>query len=79
MANMKIEKIIAEISGLLKIKYADFKGIYFFGYRTRGDYRADSDYDLLFLFDRKISWKFREEIRHVIYEKLLNKKLNTRK
>ena len=68
MADTKIEKIIAEISGILKTTYADFKGIYFFGSRTRGDYRSDSDYDLLFLFERKISWEFREEIRHRIYE-----------
>ena len=68
MADAKIEKIIAEISGTLKADYVDFKGIFFFGSRTRGDYRSDSDYDLLFLFEREISWKFREEIRHRIYE-----------
>ena len=68
MTDEKIEKCIKEITTLLKLTYPDFKGIYLYGSRVRGDYKADSDYDLLFVFERDVKWEFKEEIRHIIYE-----------
>ena len=64
----KIENIIKQISTSLKIKYSDFLGVYFYGSRARGDYISDSDYDLVFVFQREITWRFKEEVRHLIYE-----------
>ncbi len=68
MNNKKIENIIKQISSMLKSKYSDFNGVYFYGSRARGDYITDSDYDLIFIFQREITWKFKEEVRHLIYE-----------
>ncbi|MBU2446194.1 MAG: nucleotidyltransferase domain-containing protein [Bacteroidetes bacterium] len=34
-----------------KIKYPDFKVLYLFGSRARGDYSQDSDFDLVAIFD----------------------------
>jgi uncharacterized protein len=61
-----IENIINEIKDTLKSKYSDFKGIYLFGSYARGDFNQDSDIDLAIVFDRKIDWKFEEEITSVI-------------
>ena len=43
------EKIIDELKAELKSKYPDFRGIYLFGSRARGDFQNDSDYDLAFI------------------------------
>ncbi len=67
MNDDRIKYIIREISDRLKINYVDFMGIYFYGSRVRGDSKSDSDYDLLFVFNRNVNWKFKEEIRHIIY------------
>jgi predicted nucleotidyltransferase len=62
MDNTLINKIIDELKSELKAKYPDFRGIYFFGSRARGNADEYSDYDLAFIFDRQIDWKFEEEI-----------------
>lgn len=61
-------KLIDDIAATLKNKYSDFVGIYFFGSRLRGDSSPDSDYDLLLVFNREISSKFKREIRDIIYD-----------
>jgi len=66
--NETIKKVIKELSEILRDKYSDFKGIYFFGSRAKGDYDAYSDYDLVIVFDRKIDRKFKDEIRKIVYE-----------
>ena len=58
LTNKKIEEIRNELKG----KYPDFRGIYLFGSRARGDFNEDSDYDILLAFDRKIDSKFEEKI-----------------
>ena len=68
MNDDKIINMIKEISVHLKNEYRDFLGIYYYGSRVQGNYKPDSDYDLLFIFDRKVEWQFKEEIRHLIYE-----------
>lgn len=67
----KIENIIEEINGFLKTKYQDFRGIYFFGSRARGNFKSESDYDLVFVFDRKIDWRFENEITREIFPFLI--------
>lgn len=48
---MNISEIINELNNLIKEKYNDFKGSYLFGSRARGDFREDSDIDIVALFD----------------------------
>jgi uncharacterized protein len=55
--------IIDELKTELKSKYPDFRGIYLFGSRARGDYHDDSDYDLAFVFEREITRDFKDQIR----------------
>jgi predicted nucleotidyltransferase len=71
-----IEKVIKELSAVLKKKYSDFRGIYFFGSRARGIYKEDSDYDFVFVFDRNVSRKFKDEIRKIIYSCELKYNIN---
>ena len=68
MNDQKIEKVIKQISKFLKERFIDFNGIYFYGSRVRGKFSPDSDYDLILVFEREITWQFKEEIRHMIYE-----------
>ncbi|MBM2816329.1 MAG: hypothetical protein HW421_3091 [Ignavibacteria bacterium] len=65
MKDKLIEKIIDELKAELKSKYPDFRGIYLFGSRARGDYGNYSDYDLVAVFDRKIDCKFDDEITNL--------------
>ena len=66
--NKKFKKLINELREILKNKYPDFKGIYFYGSRARGDFSEDSDYDLIFNFDREIHWNFEYEVKDIIYD-----------
>lgn len=51
MPDKIIAKIIKELNALIKEKYSDFKGSYLYGSRARGDFREDSDIDVVTLFD----------------------------
>ncbi|OGU17475.1 MAG: hypothetical protein A2X61_08810 [Ignavibacteria bacterium GWB2_35_12] len=66
--NNEIEQVISKIQKVLKGKYIDFKGVYFYGSRVKDNYNNDSDYDLVIAFDREIDWKFKYEIRDIIYD-----------
>jgi predicted nucleotidyltransferase len=59
-------KIINELSSELKLNYPDYYGLYFFGSRSRGNYREDSDYDVVLAFNRVIDWKFKDKIFDII-------------
>lgn len=48
---MNVSEIIQELNKLIKEKYSDFKGSYLYGSRARGDFREDSDIDIVALFD----------------------------
>jgi predicted nucleotidyltransferase len=67
MEDKLIEKVISEIIIELKDKYNDFIGVYFFGSRLNGTASIDSDYDLMFIFDREIDWCFEKEVSEIIY------------
>ena len=62
------EKLIEEIKTELKSKYPDFRGIYLFGSRARGDFHEDSDYDFVLIFEREINRKFKDEVRRKIID-----------
>ena len=65
---IKIEDLINELNIILKKKYSDFRGIYFFGSRLKGQYSSESDYDMVFVFNKKIDWYFRKEIIKIVYD-----------
>jgi predicted nucleotidyltransferase len=62
MPDALTEIIVNELKSELKEKYPDFRGIYLFGSRARGDEHKDSDYDIAIIFDRKIDWRFDDKI-----------------
>ncbi len=52
---MDISEIIKELNSRIKAKSPDFKGSYLYGSRARGDYREDSDVDIVLLFDKELT------------------------
>jgi uncharacterized protein len=66
MPDNKTNKIIKELLEELKQKYSDFRGIYLFGSRARGNFYEDSDYDLAIIFNRKPDSQLKREISHII-------------
>jgi len=48
---MDINELINEFNRLIHKKYKDFRGIYLFGSRVKGNFHEDSDVDLVLLFD----------------------------
>lgn len=66
MVNVNI--LIAELNAELKNKYHDYKGIYFHGSRLNGKPAEDSDYDFVFVFEKDIDWKFKNEVLNIIYD-----------
>ena len=48
---MNIPNIIKELNTLIKEKYSDFKGSYLYGSRAKGNFKKDSDIDIVILFD----------------------------
>ena len=62
-----INKLIEELNGELKKLYPDYKGVYFHGSRLNEKAQEESDYDLVFIFEREIDWKFEEEIWRIVY------------
>jgi predicted nucleotidyltransferase len=66
MKNENVNEIIKEILKTIKPIYSDFKGIYFFGSRLKGDFHEESDLDLMLLFERAIDWKFKNIINDII-------------
>jgi len=71
MQKTDIENIINEIKEELKQKYSDFRGLYLFGSRARGDFNENSDYDIALIFEREINWSFKKNIQCLMYDFML--------
>lgn len=69
MSKLLIENIISEVNLRLNKKYPDFKGTYFYGSRAVGKSTKESDYDIVFLFERnKIDRSLKDEIIGIVYD-----------
>ncbi len=68
---MDIQAFIQTINTVLKKTFADYQGVYFIGSRSRGDYREDSDYDMVFVFQVKPDWRKKDKVREIVYRKEL--------
>jgi len=69
MPDRIIEEIISKLNEQLKKSYPDFKGLYFYGSRAAGKSTKDSDYDIVFLFERKkIDRSLKDEIINLVYD-----------
>lgn len=62
-----INMVIIKLGNELKQKYPKYKGIYLYGSRARGNYSADSDFDIVITFNREIDWRFESEILGIVY------------
>jgi predicted nucleotidyltransferase len=71
LKDSKIDNIINDLSKQLKQKYPAFRGIYFFGSRTKGKFTDDSDYDIVITFDQDIHWKFEADILNIVFDYML--------
>lgn len=54
---MDLSKIIKELNDLVSKEYGSFKGLYLYGSRVKGNYRNDSDIDIILLFDKDLTHK----------------------
>ena len=59
---MDISEIVKELNSKIKEKYSDFKGSYLYGSRARGDYREDSDVDVVLIFDKELDYDAEKSI-----------------
>jgi len=67
---MDIDRLIKDINSTLKSRFQDYAGVYFFGSRSREDYREYSDYDMvLFVFRTKPDWQKKDRIHEIVYRK----------
>ncbi|MDM8550971.1 nucleotidyltransferase domain-containing protein [Desulfobacterales bacterium HSG2] len=66
---MDMDTLIKDINSTLKSRFQDYAGVYFFGSRSRGDYREYSDYDMVFVFRTKPDWQKKDQIRDIVYRK----------
>lgn len=66
-----IEEITGELARELVRVFPDYRGVYFYGSRARGEERSGSDYDMVFLFEHKPDWREKQRARDIIYAKEL--------
>lgn len=64
-----IARVLAE--ELVK-EFPDYRGVYFYGSRARGDEQVGSDYDRAFIFEHKPDWREKQRARDTIYLKELD-------
>lgn len=64
----KFKDLLDELSRVLKKKYPEFRGIYLYGSQVKGTFNEESDYDVVYVFDREIDWRFEYEVKDIIYD-----------
>ena len=63
---MNINIIIQELNSLIYKEFNDFRGVYFYGSRAKGNYREDSDIDIIIIFDNKLVYKKKLVLARII-------------
>ena len=48
----KDKEMLESLNQKIRSEYRDFRGSYFFGSRVNGNFRPNSDYDIVLLFDK---------------------------
>jgi predicted nucleotidyltransferase len=72
---MDIRTLLARLNCELKTVFSDYRGVYFYGSRQRGDFRDDSDYDLVFVFATKPDWRKEDLVRELVYQQEVEQEL----
>ncbi len=70
----RIKKVITEIANKLEI---EIEKIILFGSRARGDYRKESDWDVLIVTKEKLDWRLRKDFLAEVLRKLVKLKIKT--
>ena len=70
-----IKEIVSTIKEEIKEQGFNVVEIILFGSRARGEYQKDSDWDVLVLVDRKITFKEKKKITARINRKLAEKRI----
>jgi predicted nucleotidyltransferase len=68
---MNISEIIQELNRRIKERYSDFKGLYLYGSRVRGDFNKDSDIDVVAVFgslDREKDFELSGIVADLMYK-----------
>ena len=68
---MEARVLISQINAELCKAFYDYRGLYFFGSRCRGDYHDYSDYDMVFVFTTRPDWHKKDRARDVVYRQEL--------
>ena len=58
----KDEKLISAIHNLLRRRFSDYFGLYFYGSRKQVSFKDDSDYDIVVTFKNKVDWKKENDV-----------------
>lgn len=58
----KNKKIVLAIHNLLKKKFSDYTGLYFYGSRSGKIFTSESDFDIVVTFKNKVDWKKENEV-----------------
>ena len=68
MNEASIKQSVSELKDMLSNRYGNGIGIYIFGSAARGDYRKDSDIDVLVLFPGPVDTDLKEEIIDLAFD-----------
>jgi DNA polymerase sigma len=58
----KNKEIVLTIHNLLKKKFSDYAGLYFYGSRTGKMFKSESDFDIVVTFKNEVDWKKENEV-----------------
>lgn len=58
----KNKNIVLAIHNLLKKKFSDYAGLYFYGSRTGKKFKSESDFDIVVTFKNKLDWQKENEV-----------------
>ncbi|HEX9972744.1 MAG TPA: nucleotidyltransferase domain-containing protein [bacterium] len=58
----KNKEIVLAIHNLLKKKFSDYAGLYFYGSRTGKKFKSESDFDIVVTFKNEVDWKRENEV-----------------